>query len=263
MHPFAELSVPQSHVGIHWFEQNAYAIKDSQGRIVLVDPFFPRERSAELFIRRDPPVIESELPTDLVVMTHAHGDHTNPETIARIHAAWPEARYVGPVESIARILQATEVDRAHTVTIAAGESTTVRGVPIHAFWSKPPEGDPQASIPAPHVAHLGYVIEMEGIKLYVTGDAIHNLADRDDLLAPVAAMNPDIGFLTTHPTEGEFPFFEGTAKLAQKLGLKAAVPSHYACFAKRTYDPQEWAALFPTDGPKPVVIPWNSHIVYP
>ena len=51
--------------------------------------------------------------------------------------------------------------------------------------------------------------------------------------------------------------------IAFKLGLKAAVPSHYACFAKRTYDPADWAALFPADGPRPLIIPWNSHIIYP
>jgi hypothetical protein len=83
------------------------------------------------------------------------------------------------------------------------------------------------------------------------------------LIAPIAALEPDIGFLTTHPTEGEFPFFEGSVEMATKLGLKAAVPAHYACFSKRTYDPQAWAALFPADGPQPLIIPWNSHIIYP
>ncbi|NLG51233.1 MAG: hypothetical protein GX552_14085, partial [Chloroflexi bacterium] len=109
----------------------------------------------------------------------------------------------------------------------------------------------------------GYVIVMEGVKIYITGDPINTLAEHDVIVEPIAALKPDIGFLTTHPTEGEFPFFEGSVRLAQKLGLKAAVPSHYACFAKRTYDPQEWAALFPPDGPQPLIIPWNSHIIYP
>jgi hypothetical protein len=103
---------------------------------------------------------------------------------------------------------------------------------------------------------------MEGIKLYVTGDAINTFADHDALLAPIAALEPDIGFLTTHPTEGEFPFFAGSVKLAQKLGLRTAVPAHYACFAKRTYDPQAWADLFPPGGPKPLIIPWNSRVLY-
>jgi L-ascorbate metabolism protein UlaG (beta-lactamase superfamily) len=263
VHPFTELRVPSGSVGIHWFEQNAYALKDSQGTVVLVDPYFPHERPAERFIRPEPPVIEAELPTNTVLLTHDHGDHTNPETIARIHAAWPETRYVGPDDAIARVLDRTAVDADHTTVITAGDTLTVGPLIVHAFWSKLTEGDPAAGIPPANAIHLGYVIEMEGIKLYVTGDLINNYADHDELIAPIAALEPDIGFLTTHPTEGEFPFFEGSVQMAIKLGLKTAVPAHYACFARRTFDPEEWAACFPADGPRPLVIPWNSHIVYP
>jgi len=263
MHPFAELTVPAGKVGIHWFEQNAYALKDSKGTIVLIDPYFPHDRPPERFLRPQPPVVEAELPTDYVLVTHAHGDHTNSETIARIRAAWPEAQYIGPKESIAQILRDTDVDEAHVQTIEAGQTLPLGALTVHAFYSKPPEGDPKAGIKPPDVTHLVLVIEMEGKRLYVTGDSINTLAEHDELLAPIAALEPDIAFITTHPTEGEFPFFEGSVKLAQKLDVDAAVPSHYACFTKRTYDPQEWAAMFPAGGPKPLVIPWNTHIVYP
>lgn len=262
MHPFATLDVPEGAVGIHWFEQNAYALKDAGGTTLLIDPYFPHGRPAERFVRPEPPVDEATLPTDFVLLTHAHGDHTNSETIARIHAAWPEARYIGPPESIAQILRDTDVAADHTTVIAAGESLQLDGLTISAFFSKPPEGDPDAGIPAPDVTHLGYVIAMGGVRIYVTGDAINTFAEHDELIAPIAAMAPHVGFLTTHPTEGEFPFFEGSVKLAQKLGLDAAVPAHYACFVKRTYDPQAWAQRFPEDGPRPLIIPWNSHVIY-
>jgi hypothetical protein len=75
-------------------------------------------------------------------------------------------------------------------------------------------------------------------------------------------LRPDIGFLTTHPSEGEFPFFAGSARTAQKLGLRTAVPSHYQCFVKRNYDPQAWVAAFPQDGPELVIIPYNRHVIY-
>jgi L-ascorbate metabolism protein UlaG (beta-lactamase superfamily) len=208
-------------------------------------------------------VRESELPTDYVLLTHDHMDHTHPETIARIHAAWPEVQYVGPEDAIAKVLGQTKVDQVHTTVIAAGNTLSMGPLTVHAFWSKPPDGDPAAGIPPANAVHLGYVIELGGIKLYVTGDLINNFDQHDELIAPIAALRPDIGLLTTHPTEGEFPFFEGSVQMAIKLGLETAVPAHYACFAKRTYDPQEWAALFPADGPQPLVIPWNSHVIYP
>jgi hypothetical protein len=92
---------------------------------------------------------------------------------------------------------------------------------------------------------------------------INTFADHEELVGPVADLAPDIGLLTMHPTEGEFPYFEGAVKLAVELGLDAAVPAHYACFVKRTYDPQEWARLLPEDGPKPIIIAYDGSVIYP
>jgi len=262
-HPFAELSVPQDSVAIHWFEQNSYTVKDSCGTIVQIDPYFPHKRPAEVFIHAEPPLDESQLPTNYVLVTHSHGDHTCSETLGRIHKFWPEAKYVGPKESIAKILNETEIDVNQTRTIAAGESVKLDTMTAHAVYAKPPDGDAQAKISPPDVTHLGYVLEAGGVRLYISGDIINTFANHDSLVNPVAVLKPDIGFLTIHPTEGEFPFFDGGVLMAQRIGFKAVVPSHRACFVKRDYDPNEWAKLFLADGPRPLIIPHNSHIIYP
>ena len=98
----------------------------------------------------------------------------------------------------------------------------VGAITVHATWSKPPLGAPAEGIRPPDVQHLGYVIAIGGVRVYVTGDLINTFAAHDELIAPVAALAPEIGLLTMHPTEGEFPFFEGAVEMAVKLGLKAA-----------------------------------------
>ena len=269
VHSFAELAVPQGSVGIHWFEQNSYAVKDSQGTIIQIDPYFPHDRPADRFVHSEPPLDESQLPTHYVLLTHSHSDHTCSETLSRIHKSWPEARYVGPRESIEKILKQTEIDADHMAIIAAGGAVELKTMTAHAVYAKPPGGDPEAGIRPPDVTHLGYVVEAGEVRLYFSGDEINTFANLDDLVDPVADLHPDIGFITTHPTEGEFPFFDGSIKMAKRIGLKAVVPAHYACFVKRDYDPQEWAAQwgwtaqFPQGGPKPMIIPPNSHIIYP
>jgi L-ascorbate metabolism protein UlaG (beta-lactamase superfamily) len=263
MHPFSELKVERNTIGIHWFEQNAYALKGSSGKIMQVDPFFPHQRPPERFLRSTPPVDEATLPVDYIAVTHAHGDHTNPETITRIFQANPAVTVIGPVESISQVVAQTPVPPEQTITIQAGQNVELDEFTIYAVYGKPVEGDPEANIRPPRVTHLSFVIELEGIRIYISGDIINNFASRDDLVEPVRTLHPDIGMLTTHPTEGEFPFFEGSVRMAQRIGLKTAVPSHYACFAKRTYDPQAWAALFPPGKPEPLIIPWNSHVIYP
>jgi L-ascorbate metabolism protein UlaG (beta-lactamase superfamily) len=263
MHTLANLEVPAGSVAIHWFEQSSFALKDSQGTILLIDPYFPHNRPADRFIHAEPPVAEAQLPADYVLLTHEHLDHTHPETIERIWQSWPYVLFIGPEESIDKILAETSVDVAHTIPIRVGETAEIREMIAHAVYAKPPQGDPAANIPPPDVTHLGYVLEVTGAKLYFSGDPINTFAEHDDLIEPIAVHKPDVGFLTTHPNEGEFPFFDGCVKMAQRLGLKYVVPSHRACFVKRDYDPQVWAAQFPADGPKPLIIPWNSHIIYP
>ena len=102
MHAFETLVVPSGHIGIHWFGQNSYALKDAAGTIVLIDPYFPHHRPPDTFISAQPPLNEADLRTDFVLLTHDHGDHTCIESLQRVHAAHPGARFVGPVESTKR-----------------------------------------------------------------------------------------------------------------------------------------------------------------
>ncbi len=261
MHAFETMAVPVGHIGIHWFGQNSYALKDAAGTIVLVDPYFPHLRPADKFIWSQPPLIEADLRTDFVLLTHDHSDHTCVESLQRIHAAHPNTRFVGPVESVNRIV-ASGISETSVTVVAAGDSLDLGTMHVHAIWSKPVEGVPEDGIQPPDVQHLGYVIEASGLRVYVTGDLINTFADHEALLQPVAELKPDIGLVTMHPTEGEFPYFEGAVKLAKRLNLKAVVPAHYACFVKRTYDPYQFAALLPEGGPEALIIPYDGAVVY-
>ncbi len=161
MHPLAALPVPPGRVAIHWFEQSCYALKDAAGAVVQIDPYFPRQRPPDRFIHAQPPLDETTLPPDFVLLTHAHGDHTWPESISRIWGAFPACRFVGPPESIAKILAETAVDPSHTRVIQAGESVELAGFAVHPVYAKPPAGDPDAGIKPPDVTHLGYVVAVD------------------------------------------------------------------------------------------------------
>ena len=106
MHPFEDLVVPPNAIGIHWFGQSSYALKSPLGTIVQVDPYFPRERPAGRFVHPRPPLDEATLRTDCVLLTHNHLDHTFPESIGRIQAAFPRVLCVGPEESAGELRKA-------------------------------------------------------------------------------------------------------------------------------------------------------------
>lgn len=261
MHPFNDLQVASGSVAIAWFGQSSFAIKAASGDVIFVDPYFPRVRPPERFIHAEPPIDEADLRVDFVVLTHDHRDHTWPESLSRIAAAWPEVVFYGPEESIQR-LEAEGIRGAGLETVSAGESRSLGSFTLHAVYAKPPEGDPEKGIAAPDVTHLGYVIDAGGVSVYISGDPINTFAERDDLIDPIRRLAPDIGLLTTHPTEGEFPFFEGSVAMALRIGLKAAVPAHYNCFVKRNYDPVDWSAAFPEDGPRRLIIPYGGWVEY-
>lgn len=265
MHSFADLKVPAGALGVHWFGQSTYAIKDAAGTVIQIDPYYPRERLAERFIHISKPLDESTLPTKYVLLTHNHSDHTWPESCKAIHKSFPECQFVGPAESVANLREHGIAEKRLT-EVSVGDVGELDGFKVHVVYAKPPDGDSRAGIAAPDVQHFGYVVESgsgdERVAAYFSGDPINNFGDRDDLIEPVAALRPDIGFLTTHPSEGEFPFFDGSVAMAQKIGLRTAAPSHYQCFVKRNYDPQAWVAAFPLDGPELLIIPYNHHVIY-
>lgn len=261
MHPFEDLIVPERSIGIHWFGQSSFGLKDPTGVIFQVDPYYPRQRPADQFVHLRPPLDEASLHTDYVLLTHNHGDHTCMESIHRIYAAYSEVRFIGPPES-ARTMVEGGIPADRITTITAGASTVAGHITVHAVWAKPPEGIPEENIPPPDVQHLGYVVDTGAVRVYISGDLVNTFANHESLLAPIRKLQPDVGLLTNHPTEGEFPLFEGSAKMAIGLGLKAAVPAHYDCFVQRAYDPQEWAAHLPAGGPKPLIIPYNQSVIY-
>jgi L-ascorbate metabolism protein UlaG (beta-lactamase superfamily) len=260
-HPFEELIVPEKNVGIHWFGQNSFGIKDTFGTIIMVDPYFPRDRPPDEFIYPKPPLDEREIKTDYVLLTHDHGDHTCPESLLRIHAAFPNTRFYGPHECILRLKELGIPGKLLNVMVGGGVEQ-VGPIIIHSLYSKPPEGVLEDGIPIPDVEHLGYLIESGPVRIYISGDLIHTFSRHDELVMPIRRLKPDIGILTTHPTEGEFPDFKGSVELAERIGVEIAIPAHYGCFIKRTFDPVVWASGFSPDGPQPIIIPYNESMIF-
>lgn len=262
MHSLVKFHVPSGKLAVHWFGQSSFAIKTPKGTIILVDPYFPHDRPADVFIHREPPLDESTLPVHGVLLTHDHGDHTHLETLERVINKSPETVFLGPIESKIRVGKLGVGDDNFT-TVEVGSSYSIDDLNVHVVYAKPPEGDPDNNIDRPDVTHIGFVIESDNVRLYITGDPINTFANIDALVDPVKVLAPQVGWVTCHPTEGEFPFFEGCVKMAQRIGLEQIFPSHYQCFVERNYEPDAWASKFPKDGPKPRVVNYNDTVLVP
>src|SRR5690606_36428351 len=125
---------------------------------------------------------ESTLPTDYVLLTHNHSDHTWPESCLAIHKSFPDCQFVGPSESIAN-LRENGIAEDRLVTVEAGDVKELSSFKVHVVYAKPPQGDPAANIKPPDVQHFGYVVESgsgdERVSAYFSGDPINTFADHD------------------------------------------------------------------------------------
>jgi L-ascorbate metabolism protein UlaG (beta-lactamase superfamily) len=230
--------------------------------VVYIDPYFPHDRPADRFVHAEPPVDERDLPVDGVLFTHDHLDHTHTETVARLAELYPDLRYAGPCESATRVAPLGIGEEQFDI-VTAGDCVSIGDIDAAFVYAKPPAGDPDNGIAPPDVTHLGIVLASGNARIYFSGDPIHTFAEHPALTDAVRALAPAAGFLTNHPSEGEFPFFDGCARMAERCGLGTALPAHYACFVKRDYAPAEWVAAFADSPVQPRVIAYNSAVLLP
>ena len=240
-------SVQPGSVAIWWLGQNSYVLKCS-GCCLMIDPFFSRPGPPEKYLLEEVPLRADELEPEAVLCTHDHSDHTDPPFLSELAASSPNTRFFGPPESVATMV-AAGVPRDSTTTLENAQTFRVGRAAVRVALSK--------TSSVSDVAHYGYLIESEGAKVYNTGDIMRGVTDEPSLMRPLQEAAPHVALITTSPTEEEFPDFAEAARLAMSIGARVAVPAHYHCFAKRTFDPAPFVDEFPSSSTtRPVVIPY-------
>jgi L-ascorbate 6-phosphate lactonase len=203
----------------------------------MIDPYLSyaidRLSSDGFWTRHYPPPVRPEELTgiDLVLCTHDHLDHTEPETLRGIAAASPGSHFAGPRASVDRIC-AEGISPDRTTILREGRSFQFRDVTIE-------------PISVAHEAHetdaggfdlfLGYLLHWNGLNIFHAGDTV--VTPR--LSASLANQRVDVAFLPINGRNDErrqkgivgnmnaaeaVPFAAG-----QKFGL--VVPVHYDLYA--------------------------------
>jgi L-ascorbate metabolism protein UlaG (beta-lactamase superfamily) len=224
-------AVSQNSVAIWWLGQNSYVIKGASV-CIMIDPFFSRPGDPARYVHDESPIRPDELQPDAVFCTHNHSDHTDPGFLVPLAQHSPATRFLGPPESAQAMTEAgIAADRVRA--LGNGEVVQVGVASVQVVLSKTPA--------VSDVAHLGYIAELAGVRIYNTGDIMRGVTREPSLMEPLCSAAPHIALITTSPTEEEFPDFDEAAQLAAAIGARVAVPAHYDCFAKRTFDPAPFA----------------------
>lgn len=177
--------------GVTWFRQAAFRFSDA-GRLIYIDPWGTGD---------DAP------PADLILITHAHADHLQPDEIARLSAAG--AKIVAPHDVAAEL-------SGDVVPVAPGEFHEVAGVrfttvPAYNIAEERLDMHPKAN------GWVGYVLELPGGTYYHAGDTDH--------VSELDAVKTDVAFL---PIGGTYTMDAAEAAgLARSIGPQVAVPMHF------------------------------------
>ncbi len=239
--------VAEGSVASWWLGQNSYVLKGANV-CLMVDPFFSRPGQPSRYLHEAAPIAADEIQPDAVFCTHDHWDHTDPPFLAALAQYSPQTRFYGPPESARRMAEMGLAIKRITL-LEQGEKVKVGSVSVEVVLSK--------TLKISDVGHFGYVFDFCGVRIYNTGDIMRGVTQESSLIETIKQAAPQVAFITTSPTEEEFPDFAEAAALARAIGAKVAVPSHYNCFADRTFDPAGFAAQFqPEEMTQPKIIPY-------
>lgn len=197
---------------VTWLGQ-AGLLFETGNKIIIVDPYLSDSVEAiEPLNKRRVPVNEEflKIKPDIILLTHNHLDHTDPETLAH---------YLTKESSVCVLAAANAWS---TVRKFGGNNNYVQ-LKRHTQWTekdirftavKAEHSDPDA---------IGIIMEAEGKKYYITGDTLYNTDIFADLPRDI-----DYVFLPVNGRGNNMNFSDGK-EFCEKLGAKA-VPLHCGLF---------------------------------
>jgi L-ascorbate 6-phosphate lactonase len=242
-------------VAIWWLGQSGYAIKTTSS-LFFVDLYLSEHLTAKYADTEKPHIRMTRAPLrggDLtgvrwVFASHKHSDHLDPGTLPDLFRASPEARLVLPMRLIDHAA-ALGLDRARLVPTRGNETLTCEGITVHVIPSAHPEMD---YTEAEGYAFLGFIFEVDGVRLYHSGDTLAY----DGLAATLRRYQPDIAFLPINGTDERLHRLQvppnmnarEAVELARSAGIPLIIPHHYDMFTFNTVGVREFTTLADTAG---------------
>lgn len=250
-----ETRVATGALGIFWLGGAGFVLKTAQGKVVVIDPYLSDSLDRSYGWKRLPssPVVlqAREVEADLVLTTHAHEDHLDPDSIPGIAEA-SQAIFVGPTTCV-ETMRAWGIPKERVMVLNRGEQRIIAGIPVSAVLAHHVS---PAGAQTPDA--VGYVLELEGTVIYHTGDSLYT-AD----LGRVKERHPDILFVVINGQYGNMNPAEA-ARLTAELTPRRVIPMHWGLVAENTAEPCEFLSALGTLGSQaqPVIIAPGDLYVY-
>lgn len=173
------------------------SIKITGGTTIYVDPFR---------------ITDAAHDADIILITHSHHDHFSPGDIAMIIKSDTTVVVPKSMEE-----QAADISCGQLITVEPKDQKQLGGISVETI----PAYNPLKPFHPKGSGWVGYIVETEGVKIYVAGDT--DITGESKKVSCDVAMVPIGGFYTMDAKKA--------AELVNIIRPKVAIPTHYGSVA--------------------------------
>ncbi|MBS3765376.1 MBL fold metallo-hydrolase [Candidatus Bipolaricaulota bacterium] len=245
-----KLEVEGGELGVLWLGNSGFALKTGDDQVIYLDPYLSNCARRMYGFKRlyPPPIKESEVQVDYLLITHEHGDHLDQDSVPRIMEN-NESKLIGPEPVIEKSIE-LGVAEEKLRRVSPGEELSLSSNGLYVMPADHGDLAPKA---------VGYILEFGGEKLYMTGDTSY---DRKTLRRAFD-LEPEI---VIPPINGKFNNLDPlrAALVARECNAKIAIPSHFWTFAEHGGDPGKFREYVNLVAPntKPEILALGKPFLY-
>ncbi len=205
---------------IKWLGQSGYLLSDCKTEI-CIDPYLSDSVNRIAGRRRmfPPPILPQEVKSDIIICTHNHLDHLDPDTISNINH---EGKiFFAPTDCMEHL---ERLGVKNKFPFNEGNKFKAGSFEIEAVFA-------YHTIPA-----TGVVVRHGGKTLYFTGDTYYH-----EKLEALKNYAIDYMFVCINGKLGNMNVKEAV-RLTEVINPHIGVPNHYGMFESNTEDPEKYTS---------------------
>ena len=154
---------------------------------------------------------------DLILVTHAHGDHVDPDMVGQHLQNNPKATFASTQQMVDAMVGYTDRCIGFNPTIEESESKVINDISIEAFYF--PHGTDAKII------NIGFLISVNGITFFQTGDADFDQFTFNEFRSlQLPERNIDLSFIQHYYLRGDSL---STKFVREAIGGRYIFPIHY------------------------------------
>ena len=187
------------------------SIKIKREKIIYIDPF---------------KIDKNYNDADIIFITHDHYDHYSEEDINKIRK---EDTLIIIPETMNRKVSNNGFSKENVIEVSLNRKYEVKGITFETI----PAYNINKQFHPKENAWVGYIIELDGVKIYIAGDT--------DITEENKQVKCDIAFV---PVGGTYTMnFKEAAELVNEIKPKIAVPTHYGSVVGKKEDATNFIKL--------------------